>query len=85
MQDNETSTMQDGEITFMWKTGPSFTGNCPALFQAPGGYYVQHRRVTDPAVRARLAALGAANDSPLGPDEDYGFVPADVIDRIRDL
>lgn len=85
MQDNETSTMQDGEIMFMWKTAPSFTGNCPALFQAPGGYYVQHRRVTDSAVRARLEALGAANDSPLGPDEDYGFVPADVIDRIRDL
>lgn len=77
--------MQDGEIRFMWKTGTSFTGDCPALFQAPGGYYVQAKRVTDPEVRQRLQALGQAHDSPLGADEDYGWVPADVIDRMREL
>jgi hypothetical protein len=77
--------MQDNEIRFMWKTDPSFTGNCPALFKAPGGYYVQHKRVTDPEIRQRLQALGEANDSPLGVDEEYGYLPADVIDRIRDL
>jgi hypothetical protein len=77
--------MQDGEITFMWKDASSWTGDCPALFKAPSGYYVQHKRVTDPEVRARLQALGEANDSPLGPDEDYGFVPANVLDRIAEL
>ena len=77
--------MQDGEITFMWKDKDSWSGGCPALFKTQDGYYVQHRRVTDPAVRARLQALGAANGSPLGADEDYGWVPANVIDRIREL
>jgi hypothetical protein len=77
--------MQDSEITFMWKTRNSWTGDCPALFRAPGGYYVQAKKVTDPAVRARLQALGAANNSPLAADEDYGFVDADVIERIREL
>ena len=75
----------EGEIRFMWKDSGSWSGDCPALFQAPGGYYVQHRRVTDPEVRARLRALGEANGSPLGPGEDYGFVPANVIDRVREL
>lgn len=73
------------EISFMWKTASSWTGDCPALYKTEGGYYVQVKRVTDPAVRARLETLGRANDSPLGADEDFGFVPADVIDRIRGL
>jgi hypothetical protein len=77
--------MGNEEITFMWKTGSSWTGDCPALYRTEGGYYVQVKRVTDPGVRSRLQALGAQNDSPLGADEDYGFVPADVIDRVRDL
>lgn len=74
--------MGNDEITFMWKTTDSWTGDCPALYKAPGGYFVQVKRVTVPTVRSRLEALGRANDSPLGADEDYGFVPADVIDRI---
>jgi hypothetical protein len=73
------------EITFMWKTANSWTGDCPALYKTKGGYFVQVKRVTDPEIRARLEVLGRANDSPLGADEDYGFVPADVIDRMRDL
>lgn len=73
-----------GEIVFLWKDGNSFTEHCPALFQAPEGYYVQHKRVTDPDVRARLRELSAANHSPLGEDEDYGFVPANVLDRMRE-
>jgi hypothetical protein len=73
------------EITFMWKTANSWTGDCPALYKTGGGYYVQVKRVTDPAIRAHLEALGRANDSPLGADEDYGFVPADVIERVREL
>lgn len=75
----------EGEIVFMWKTAESWSGNCPGLYKTNGGYFLQVKRVTDPAVRARLEALGRANDSPLGADEDFGFVPADVIDRVRDL
>jgi hypothetical protein len=77
--------MQNGDIKFMWKTSDSATGNCPALFSADGGYYVQGKRVTGAAVRTRLRNLGTANDSGLADDEDYLFVPADVIERIRDL
>jgi hypothetical protein len=72
-------------LKFMWKTGTSAVENCPALISGDGGYYTQHKRVTDPGKRAELRALSAANGSPLGDDEDYGFVPADVIDRIKDL
>lgn len=77
--------MLKDEITFMWKDANSWTGDCPALYKTNGGYFVQVKRVTDPEIRARLEALGRQNDSALGADEDYGFVPANVIDRIRDL
>lgn len=77
--------MLKDEITFMWKDANSWTGDCPALYKTNGGYYVQVKRVTDPEIRARLEALGRQNDSALGADEDFGFVPANVIDRIREL
>ena len=73
------------QIEFMWKTDDSGIENCPALFRTDGGYYTQGKRVTDPAVRAQLRELGAANVSPLGSDEDYLFVPGDVINRIKGL
>ena len=62
------------QITFMWKAGDSNTGNCPAIYQAPGGYVIQGRTLDD-QTRAQLRDLGA--------DEAAVFVPADVIDRIR--
>ena len=81
--------MGNDEITFMWKTSESWTGDCPAIFQGQlngkPGYFLQVKRVTDPAVRARLAAIGGQHDSPLGADEDYGWVNADVIDRVAEL
>jgi len=64
------------EIRFMWKAGASNIGNCPAMYEAPGGYVIQGKRL-DAETRARLRDLGT--------DEDGVFVPADVIDRIRDL
>ena len=67
--------MEIGSLRFLWKTSTSGGGNCPALYKADGGYVVQGRRL-DPATRARLRDLGV--------DEDAIFVPADVIDRIRD-
>ena len=69
----------------MWKDANSWTGDCPALYKTNGGYYVQVKKVTDPEVRARLEALGRQNDSALGADEEFGFVPANVIDRVRGL
>lgn len=63
------------KIEFMWKTGGSNTGNCPARYKAPGGYVIQGRKLDD-ETRAQLRDLGA--------DEDGVWVPADVIDGVRD-
>ena len=62
------------KIKFMWKDAGSNTGNCPAIYEAPGGYVVQGV-TTDAETRAQLRDLGG--------DEDAVFVPANVIDRIR--
>lgn len=62
-------------IEFMWKDEGSNVGNCPALYGAPGGYVVQGKQL-DAATRAQLRDLGG--------DEDAIFVPANVIDRIRE-
>ena len=64
------------KITFMWKTTASATGNCPAQYKADGGYVIQGKKLGDDA-RAQLRDLGA--------DEDAVWVPADVIDRNRDI
>jgi hypothetical protein len=62
------------QIQFMWKTGTSAIGSCPAMYKAPGGYVIQGK-VLDDATRAQLRDLGS--------DEAAVFVPADVIDRIK--
>ena len=57
----------------------SDTGDCPAQYKVngvPGGYVIQGKKVDD-ATRAQLRDLGA--------DEDAVWVPANVIDRNRDL
>jgi hypothetical protein len=64
------------QIEFMWKARDSATGNCPAMYEAPGGYVIQGKRL-DAETRARLRDLGG--------DEDGVWVPADVIDRIKGL
>ncbi len=61
------------KIEFMWKTGDSNTGNCPARYRAPGGYVIQGKRLDD-ETRAQLRDLGT--------DEDAVFVPDDVIDGL---
>jgi hypothetical protein len=60
----------------MWKDGSSNVGNCPAMYQAAGGYVIQGKTL-DAETRAQLRDLGT--------DEDAVFVPANVIDRIKDL
>lgn len=64
------------KIRFMWKDRESNVGNCPAMYQAPGGYVIQGK-LLDAETRAQLRDLGDG--------EDAVFVPANVIDRIRDL
>lgn len=56
----------------MWKDRDSHIGDCPALYEAPGGYAVQGKRL-DASARARLT---------LGAGEDAVYVPANVIDRL---
>lgn len=61
-------------ITYLWKDGNSGAGECPALYQAPGGYVVQGKAL-DAETRAQLRNLGG--------DEDAIFVPANVLERLR--
>ena len=64
------------DITFLWKDAESGGGGCPALYATEGGYVVQGVRIDD-ATRAQLRQLA---DS-----EDAVFVPANVLDRLKDL
>lgn len=63
-------------IRFMWKDASSNVGDCPAIYEAPGGYVVQGKSIDD-ETRAQLRDLGG--------DETAVFVPANVIDRIKGL
>ncbi len=63
-------------IEFLWKDAGSGGGGCPALYRAPGGYVVQGVQIDD-ATRAQLRQLAST--------EDAVFVPANVLDRLRDL
>ena len=64
------------DIEFMWKDEESKTGNCPALYEAPGGYVVQGVKLDD-ETRASLRQLAD--------NEDGVFVPANVLDRLRGI
>jgi hypothetical protein len=64
------------QIEFMWKDINSGGGGCPALNRAPGGYVVQGIKVDD-ETRAQLRDLAD--------NEDAVYVPANVLDRLRDL
>ena len=64
------------QIKFLWKTDGSAVENCPALYEAPGGYVVQGK-VLDAETKAQLRQFGGG--------EDAVFVPADVIERIKGL
>jgi hypothetical protein len=64
------------ELEFMWKDEGSGGGGCPALYRVDGGYVVQGVRL-DPTTRDQLRQLAD--------DEDAVFVPANVLDRLREL
>ena len=65
------------EIKFMWKTKPPPSSNCPALSTRPPAATSCRARCSTRQTRAQLRQLGG--------DEDAVFVPANVIDRIKDL
>lgn len=65
-----------GELEFLWKDSNSATENCPALYRVQDGYVVQGKHL-DAAARAQLRQLAG--------DEDAVFVPANVLDRLREL
>jgi hypothetical protein len=64
------------QIRFMWKDADSNVGDCPAIYEAPGGYVIQGKFIDD-ETRAQLRDLAG--------DETAVFVPANVIDRIKGL
>ncbi|MGH9211728.1 MAG: lipid A biosynthesis lauroyl acyltransferase [Acidimicrobiales bacterium] len=63
---------------FMWKDPTSNLGSCAALYgtRVLGGYVVQGKALDD-ETRALLRDLAD--------DEDAVFVPAAVLDRLREL
>jgi hypothetical protein len=63
-------------LAFMWKDRGSGGGGCPALYATDGGYVVQGIKLTN-AERAQLRQLAD--------NEDGVFVPANVLDRLREL
>jgi hypothetical protein len=63
-------------LEFMWKDVESNVGGCPALYRVDGGYVAQGVRLDD-ATRGQLRQLAD--------HEDGVFVPANVLDRLRDV
>ena len=63
------------DLEFLWKDIDSGGGGCPALYRAEGGYVVQGLKI-DEAERAQLRQLADG--------EDAIFVPANVLDRLRE-
>lgn len=77
------------QIEFMWKDVNSGGGGCPALMetvneQGERGYFVVGKKPSTDAL-AQVRAIAAQNDSGIADDEDAVFVPANVLDRLRDL
>jgi hypothetical protein len=64
------------DLTFMWKDSNSGAGGCPALYSTQDGYVVQGVKLDD-ATRAALRDLAD--------NEDAVFVPANVLDRLREI
>jgi len=75
--------MQDLSLEFLWKDIASGGNGCPALIKTPGGYYVQGRTVSGDE-RAAVQAVADQNHSGLAEGEEVIFVPANVLDRLRD-
>ena len=64
------------KLKYLWKDLQSTTGGCPALYETDGGYVVQGVTLDD-ATRAQLRDLAE--------NENAVFVPANVLDRLREI
>ncbi|MFY1686570.1 lipid A biosynthesis lauroyl acyltransferase [Plantactinospora sp. WMMB782] len=64
------------QLKFLWKDANSGAGGCPALYATDGGYVVQGVQL-DADTRAALRDLAD--------NEDAVFVPANVLDRLREI
>lgn len=71
------------DLAFLWKTGESGNGDCPSLFKTDGGYIAVGKLLNSEDLD-QVAALGRANNSGIGADETAVFIPADVLDRLRE-
>lgn len=71
-------------IEWLWKTISSGDGDCPSLMKVDGGYLAVGKTL-DADTAEQAAAVGRAHNSGIGADETAVFIPADVIDRIREL
>jgi len=68
---------RDMEVQFMWKDADSRTGDCPSIsrvVRGPDGYVVVGKNISP---RAQIPEVGD--------DETAVFVPANVIDRLREI
>lgn len=63
------------QLEYLWKDDSSGGGGCPALYATEGGYVVQGLQL-DAATRAQLRQLADG--------EDAVFVPANVLDKLRE-
>jgi hypothetical protein len=70
------------KIEFMWKSGESGNGDCPSIMAVDGGYVLVGKNLDETTI-AQIHSVGRANNSGIGTDETAVFLPADVIDRIR--
>jgi hypothetical protein len=73
----EVPAMQFPEIEFLWKDTGSSGGGCPSLSRVDGGYIVNGIPV-DEQTRARIPHIAATGEAAV-------FVPANVLDRLKDL
>jgi len=63
------------DLEFLWKYNNSGGGGCPALYRTEHGYVVQGVKINDDE-RRQLRQLADT--------EDAVYVPADVLDRLRE-
>lgn len=72
------------DLEFLWKTYGSGNGDCPSLFKTDGGYIAVGKLLNSDDL-AQVHTAGRANNSGIGADETAVFIPADVLDRLREI
>lgn len=70
-------------LEFMWKDVASGNGDCPALYKVDGGHIVVGKLLTGDDL-AQVQSVGEAHNSGIGADETAVFLPANVLDRLRE-